>query len=269
MTPPEGRPAAADGPLVAIDIGNTTVKWRVSGRGDDGAPARRVPLGHPNWPNELLRHLDVDLAPGQGVRFHVAAVNRPARDAWSDHLAGIGLARHCRMLSHQDLPMAVRLAHPERVGIDRLLAAWKATRLYRNRWLVVVDAGSAITIDCANPAGAFLGGAILPGVALQLDALGRGTDALPRLQFDADPGPLPAMPAGDTTGAIRAGVLLGIAAAIDALVQRTIAQAAADASWQVVLSGGDAPRLAPLLQHCHRTHANLVLDALLDPDLGG
>ncbi len=100
-------------------------------------------------------------------------------------------------------------------GIDRALALWGAGHRYH--WpVLVIDAGTALTITGADDQGNLVGGAILPGVQLQFDSLGQGTAALPRLQAGQlqrnpiQPSAQPAWPerwARTTEEAIASGIL--------------------------------------------------------------
>ncbi len=162
--------------------------------------------------------------------------------------------------------MVTRLSQPERVGIDRLLAIWQASRIYAAGRVIVVDAGSAITIDCASETGEFLGGVIMPGLMLQFDSLARGTDALPAIEppeLGDEGAPALPIPATDTVAAIRSGIMLGTAAAIDGLITRSLA----GLPHQVILTGGDARRLSPLVAHPHVVLDGLVIDAILAANL--
>ncbi len=69
-----------------------------------------------------------------------------------------------------DLPIHVLTDPPSETGIDRILNMAAAFE-QMGKACVVVDAGTAITVDCCNDAGEFLGGAIAPGLSMQLDAL--------------------------------------------------------------------------------------------------
>ncbi len=281
-------PRGGETVVVAIDIGNTAAKWAIATTGGIVGDCDRISLRVDDWPDRITA-ASRSVAGGRPIEYRVAAVNAPARDRFSEHLRQSGRLHgrsrfgdsdqgdSLRVIDWAEISIKPRLPHPERVGIDRLLAAWQASRLYPQRWLVVVDAGSAITVDCVSPAGDFLGGAILPGLSMQLAALGSGTDALPVIELDdaaeSVPPALP-IPATDTVTAIRAGVLLGTAAAIDGLVARSwrsvvnrygaAATVAHDgAAFQMVFSGGDARRLSPWLTQPHLVHAELVVQALL------
>ena len=69
------------------------------------------------------------------------------------------------------LPMETLLAEPDRIGADRLCTAAAAFQRIQQP-CVVADFGTAVTIDCVNDQGLFLGGAILPGMKMQASALG-------------------------------------------------------------------------------------------------
>ena len=96
-----------------------------------------------------------------------------------------------RILTADDLPMEANVEHPERVGIDRLLSAVAVNRLRQpGRPAIVVDLGTACTVDLISVDGVFEGGAILPGTTLSASALHSGTATLPQLaieNFDTPP----------------------------------------------------------------------------------
>ena len=138
-----------------------------------------------------------------------------------------------------DLPVPVACAlDPETItGSDRLLNALAAFDLL-GQACMVVDAGTAVTIDFVDGEGTFHGGAILPGAAMQLRALHDFTDALPELAFTA--------PADDVFGrntaeAMLRGVFHGIRGAVQRLTERTAE--AYGAYPLVIATGGDAPTL--------------------------
>jgi type III pantothenate kinase len=137
--------------------------------------------------------------------------------------------------THRTIPIPVRVAEPELVGADRLLGAWTARGLVEAP-CIVVDVGTATTIDVVDAAGAFAGGAILPGPALGIRSLARGTALLPPVPLE-----LPADAIGeDTIGAIASGVILGHREAIGGLVRRMTDELGSGRRPTVVLTGGDS-----------------------------
>ena len=114
----------------------------------------------------------------------------------------------------QDVPLP---GCPPWLGVDRAIGAWQAWETSRaldldlSSGLLLVDAGTVLTITVLSPQGSFAGGQLIPGYQLQLRAMARGTEALPELTGWPDriqPFPL------ETAAAMRCGVLHGLAAAI-------------------------------------------------------
>lgn len=140
----------------------------------------------------------------------------------------------------RDLPIPVGTCVDDdtKVGDDRLLAAaaaWDALR----QAVVVVDAGTAITVDFVDGQGTFHGGAIAPGAGLQLRALHEHTAALPRVAL-AQPDATEIF--GRNTGA---AMLLGVVEGARGMLQRLVERYAEHygAFPMVVATGGDAETL--------------------------
>ena len=138
-----------------------------------------------------------------------------------------------------DLPVPIGVAlDPEATpGMDRLLnaaAAWDALK----QACVVIDAGTAVTIDFVDGEGVFHGGVIAPGAQMQLDAMHSGTDGLPELEF--------AVPEGEPYGRNTASAMQrGVYNGIRGLAWRMIEEYATayEAFPLVVATGGDSKDL--------------------------
>lgn len=147
---------------------------------------------------------------------------------------GIAMER----LANGDFPIANRVDYPERVGVDRLAAATAAGRLVSpGEAALVVDAGSAITVDVVDEQGAFRGGAILPGRRLMAVALSNGTDQLPNLSAFRSTAE-PAVVGTSTEKAIRSGIDWGAVGAVRELLTRMAARFSH--TPRLFLTGGDA-----------------------------
>ena len=245
--------------LVAVDVGNSSVKlaaWSAE-------ELREHAIRHdsPRWDQAVLQWA-AELFEDQPLLWRLASVRRSTANQLSDAICAGGSRPRIQFITHQHVPMSLAVDHPDRLGIDRLLSGFAASRRFKLP-LVVIDAGSAITVDWIDHEGCFCGGAILPGLGLQSRALATETEALPQLQWD-QPTPL-MVPARNTGDAILGGILLGIAAAIDALIvrYREAAEVSAD-PLTVVITGGDAPTISPHLRHNHQLVPNLVCRGLLD-----
>ncbi len=113
------------------------------------------------------------------------------------------------------MPLAVRVDRPDEVGADRLVNALAAARLHGTP-AIVIDLGTATTFDCVATDGAYVGGAIAPGLELGLDALAARTAKLPRVELRAPDRAI----ARDTVSAIQAGTVLGYQALTAGLLER-------------------------------------------------
>lgn len=106
-------------------------------------------------------------------------------------------------------------AHPTEVGADRLVNAYAAYRKYGGN-LIVVDFGTATTFDVIDSQGAYLGGAIYPGLKISLDALVEKTSKLPKVQIEA-----PEFVVGkNTVMSMQSGIVYGYTGAVVNIVRK-------------------------------------------------
>lgn len=175
----------------------------------------------------------------------IASVNDPVADRLEAALAG-GAWKVYRV--GRDLPIPVRHALDERgartIGQDRLLNALAAFDTVRQA-CVVVDAGSAVTVDFVDGEGVFQGGAIAPGARMMLSAMHERSAALPDVAFAVPDGAAPDAPmqpfGKNTPQAMLNGVYFGIRGMVRALTERYAE--AYDAYPQIIATGGDAQTL--------------------------
>lgn len=148
-------------------------------------------------------------------------------------------------LAAADLPLEIRTTEPHRVGIDRILDAVAVNRVRRPGVpAIIVDMGTAITVDLVGADGAFEGGAIFAGPVLALGALHAGTASLPALGLDGSQPP-PASLGKSTEDALAAGAFWSAAGAVRELTHRTAELAGGDAEFY--LTGGGAAGYAGVL----------------------
>lgn len=106
--------------------------------------------------------------------------------------------------------LKLKYANPKEIGADLIAAAIGGINLYPNRDMIIVDLGTATTLELVSKDKEFLGGSILPGLKISIDALATGTAKLPSVEI--------AKPAGiygsTTTEAIQVGLFYGNAGAI-------------------------------------------------------
>ena len=207
---------------LAIDIGNTRVKWALfdqnrmteHGTAQSGQLAQ-VCHSH-NWQHGILCATGAyDLSPLGSIaeRLHI-------------------------LTSRSRLPIALDYATPHTLGADRIAAACGAWKPRKGETSVVIDAGTCITIDLLDNSGTYRGGAILPGITMKFRALHTFTAKLPLLDnSDSLGAPL----TGRTTEqSIVAGVVTATRFAVEGFIRHYRNQYG---HLGVVLTGGDADKL--------------------------
>jgi type III pantothenate kinase len=246
--------------LLAVDIGNTNLTLGIV---EDGAleSVRRAATTRASTADELevlLRDLlALDDHALHGVAAMAVASVVPAATARLAEVAA-RLAIPVLLASSGTVPIAIRVDRPDLVGADRIVNALAASRLH-GAPAVVVDCGTATTLDCVGADGAFVGGAIAPGLELGLEALAARTAKLPRVDLRAPDRVI----ARDTTRAMQAGTVIGYQALVAGLVARARAELADAAGIapdrvHVILTGGLAA--APWAR-------DVVGIDVIDPDL--
>lgn len=155
------------------------------------------------------------------------------------------------------MPLPIRNAYrpPEAVGADRLMNAVAAVHEF-GAPVLVVDFGTATTVDAVARGGVYQGGAILPGLLLSADALARGTALLPRVELRS---PAPAL-GRNTEESLRAGILLGAAGAVERIIRDI--QRRWGGRVPVVSTGGLATLVQPYCPVLRRWRPHLTLEGL-------
>ncbi len=230
--------------VLVADVGNTRTK--VAAVVEAGAVGRLPVVGRRQdfssrefRPENLSRWLAA-AAPGDAVLL-VAAVNEAAAARLEATVADVSATGPRRLrqrrIDRGHLPLALAVDVPDRVGIDRVCAAAAAAAARPGRAVIVVDCGTATTVDMVSSAGEFLGGAILPGPALLARALAEGTSRLPEVAA-LDSAPPPPLPGRSTQAAIACGIGWGMRGAVSRLVAE--ARTALGGGVDVILTGGSA-----------------------------
>lgn len=242
--------------LIAVDIGNSSTKvgW-FDAAFVSGLPQPIATLEFPTGQTPLD-----DVAsqlPAEPSRWRVASVHREGQRVLTKWIATHRPADELQFLKYSDLPLAVRVDSPERVGVDRLAAAVAANVLRdQARPCIVVDAGTAVTVDLVSADGAFEGGVILAGFKMQGEALFGGADQLPLTVLAPNDEPPPVL-GKNTDAAIRSGLFWGAVGSVREIVSRLAAPL--DPPPQVIVTGGDLRQLAKHLGGDVRYVPNLVL----------
>jgi len=170
-------------------------------------------------------------------------------------------------VTRRQIPIKVAVNSPDKVGVDRLLAAFAATEQYGDSPMLVIDAGSAITVDIVQNR-TFCGGAILPG----LDTLSKTypiiSDKLPTVPIphfpDCTKVPPPVFPGKSTEDAVHCGLYWGT---IGAIMQFCGMFFRRTEDVRLILAGGDSqyllPEIAKIIPSQQiKHHRNLVLEGI-------
>ena len=160
-----------------------------------------------------------------------------------------------RFSNSMPLPLEINYRTPHTLGSDRIAAAVGAWNEAPGRNMLVIDAGSAITIDFVGKDGKYNGGNIAPGIKMRLKALHEYTSRLPMVEKDGD---TPTM-GYDTETAIRSGVINGICHEIEGYINE-FKQKYCDVL--VFLTGGDEKPLKNRIKSCIFADKYLVAKGL-------
>jgi len=238
----------------AISIGNSTIRFGRLGEGeleDVGS----CPAGDPAAVVAAIEPWFAEIERGERAVV-VASVNRPAFEALRPMLAERIGGDLVEMEKDLAAPIGRGLDPESLVGVDRLLAAAGAWDEIKQA-CIVIDAGTAVTVDFVDGEGVFQGGAIMPGLRAMLRTLADSTDLLPDLEFAAIEGD----PWGrNTVDAMRRGVHGAVTGGVWKLVER---YALAYGGFPlVVATGGDAPTLFQDDELVSRVVPDLVLKGM-------
>jgi type III pantothenate kinase len=240
--------------LLAADIGNSnTVIGLLDG--DEVVAHWRVATDERRTSDEwavLVRGLLADAAAAREVTGVSVCATVPAvLHEWRDMLA-----RHFADVPAVVVEPGIRtgvpvlMDNPREVGADRIINALAAARLHGGP-AIVVDFGTATTFDVVTEAGQYVGGAIAPGVEISLEALGRRGAQLRKVELLRPRSVI----AKNTVEALQSGMVFGVAAQVEGIVARMIAELGVPTDRVTVIATG---HLAPLLLDecsCFTVHA--------------
>jgi type III pantothenate kinase len=253
-------------PLMAADVGNNRIKlglFEADPGGHLPEPSRWFGMVNEEPDLDRIGSWLVDTVP-QRASWWISSVNRPTTTRLIDWLRYGRPQDRITLLAAGDLPLQVAVERPDMVGIDRLLDAVAANHLRQpDRPAIIVDLGSAITVDPVSHEGAFLGGVIMPGIAMSARALHEFTDLLPKIEMVELTTAPPAL-GTSTIPAIRSGLFWGAVGGIRQLIDLLGQQVTGKP--EVFLTGGAGPAVAELLgagtRHVpHLTLAGIALAA--------
>lgn len=250
--------------LVAVDAGNTRIKF--ASVEADRITARTELASQPAPSVKRIVQTLADLTRGRGgdhapePRIAVCSVvprlSDVLRSAISRYLPGAAITW---ISAECDIGLALALAQPHTLGADRLANAVAAADAFGGP-VIAVGCGTATTLTVVNARLELVGGAIAPGPELQARTLAEGTGLLPFVSLPATAWPTIDAIGDDTVKAIRSGVVYGAAGGIDRLIHQ--AREELEANAPVVLTGGYAPTLSPLIRLKHTVDTDLTMKGI-------
>lgn len=251
--------------FIALDIGNSRTKY---GFFPDETPVvLPVPLSSGADDTDSFEHFRswfASLPREKGFRWHIAATNERRRRLFDEWFAAHRPEEKIIDLTIDRIPISMNIDAPDKIGIDRLLTAFGAIQLRRGESplpFLVIDAGTATTVDLVSAENVFLGGAILPGLESSASALSRISPRLPKMKPSEIS--FAAFPGKNTVEALAAGIMGSAVGAI----RHYHSAVEPSGGVPIYLTGGDAELIenglrpffdAELLLHV----PNLVLSSI-------
>ncbi len=245
--------------LLVLDIGNTNI---VVGLFENEALTGHWRLSSLERTEDEAGLLLLDLLKANGVSSGriegaiLSSVVPRLEEVWHDAIKAYLGVEPFVVTSKMDLGMGIDMPNPAEVGADRLVNSVAAIAKYGYP-LITVDLGTAVTLDVVSAKGAYIGGAIAPGLAVSMATLFSKAAKLPQVVLTA-----PECAIGhDTKSAIQSGIVYGYVGLVDSLVERMFAELGT--KTPVVATGGHAEILASQSKTITHVEPWLTLDGLL------
>ena len=160
-----------------------------------------------------------------------------------------------KIITAEDCGIPIRIKNPKEVGVDRVLNALAASSIYHQP-TIIVDTGTATTIDLVSEKGAYLGGIISPGLRISVEALAEKTALLPEVKLKKPK----SLIGKDTISAIQSGIIYGSAESISGLIKKIKKEY--KKNLLVIGTGGWIKVLAPLIKTIDKIEPHLTLKGL-------
>ncbi len=234
-----------------IDSGNSLIKWALVENeafiAEDRCSTDSVSSLHDLWKNhENPARVIVANVAGERV---ASEIRKAVSILWQLDAEFIVSSQSCCGLTNS-------YHKPEQLGVDRWMAMVAAYQMTQNS-VIVVDCGTAVTVDLVNEKGLFVGGVIMPGLSTAFQCLRTETDAVEEISsINSDASSV----AQSTEEGVAAGVLLGLAGGVERVVREH--SLLVDKTAAVLITGGDAEKIMPHLTIPVDFQADLVLQGL-------
>ncbi|GAB4435081.1 MAG: type III pantothenate kinase [bacterium] len=246
--------------LLVIDVGNTQIasgifyenkltnSWRI--RSEKNRTADELGIMFYNF----IEHAGIKVSDIKGIA--ISNVVPPLT---------ITLSRMCKKYFNKEpffigpgikTGMPILYDNPREVGADRIVNAVAAYNKYKKP-LVIVDFGTATTFDCVSKKGEYLGGVIIPGIEISLEALAERTAKLPKIELVKTEKVI----GKNTVSAIQSGIIYGYAGMVDAICEK-IKEEMNDRGLRFLATGGLATIIAKETTYIEAVEEHLTLEGL-------
>ncbi len=155
-----------------------------------------------------------------------------------------------------DTGVLIAIDQPAEVGADRIINGL-AGYIRHPQELIIVDFGTAITFDCISKSGAYIGGAIAPGIGISMEALSAKTAKLPKVDISTPP---ESVIGTNTISAIKSGLLFGYGGLVEGLAKRLATEF--PETPLILATGGMAELIAPYAPIIQHVYPQLTLEGL-------
>ena len=245
--------------ILLIDVGNTNVtigacegneikaSWRMTTNKDQTSDEIGVTL------RNFLTYNEIDIANIEGTI--ISSVVPPIMYSLTHAVRKYIGTEPIIVKSSSKMGLTIKVDNPKEVGADRLVNAVAAIKKYKAP-LIIVDFGTATTFCTINKDNEYLGGVILPGVKISLNALVEKTAKLPRIEI-AKP---ESIIGTNTVSSMQAGMYYGYAGSVDNIVTKIKEELGEDAT--VIATGGLARMIAKEAKTIDTIDSELTLEGL-------
>ncbi len=239
--------------ILAVDIGNTKTAAGLV-EGTEVSARTAIWTDEKARPEVIWAELVADFGREPAVEGAIVCSVVPAATAAvMEAIRGGAGVEPVEFTTETPIGITNRYEPPGDVGADRLANAYAAWKLY-GLPAIIVDIGTALTIDCITRDAEYLGGVIAPGIGISLDALHDRTALLPQVELE----PPPQVLGTSTVASIQSGITHGHSLMIAGLVDKLRDELGFGAEAHVVVTGGYTAVLGAQLRQ---------VSSLIDPDL--
>ena len=232
--------------LLAIDAGNTQIKWAVF---EQNTLVKKENTTYNDWRNSL-KNILINFSNIKNIV--VSSVGKLNKEDFFDLYSTIEI----EFISNVSIfPFKNLYATPQTLGIDRMILASGAVLQFPNKNRLIIDVGTCITYDFIDENNNYLGGAISPGIKLRYESLHNYTAKLPLLTKQ-----IPDQLIGNSTDqSIHSGIINGIVMEIDGYISSNLK---IYDNFIIILTGGDTDFLAERLKNTIFANSNFLLESL-------